>query len=144
MAQTEQLRILAMFLRLPDRHTGDRRKLGRMAGTDGGTLMGDFGEPISSYSDRDAVSDGVLVPIPGEGHVNRVTRAVFDHFTESLGSSPITGPVTNIGPLMEVIRAVLKVTADSDGRRTLSYQGKELWLLPNEVGGLTLMFPEDY
>ncbi len=115
-----------------------------MAGTDGGMHMDDLGNVISSYSDGQAVSDGVLVPIPGDGHVNRVTRAVFDHFTESLGSSPITGPVTNIGPLMEAIRAVLKIPADSDGWRTLSYQGKELWLLPNEVGGLTLMFPEDY
>lgn len=106
--------------------------------------MDDFGELISSYSDRDAVADGVLVPISGEGNVNRVTRAVFDHFTESLGSLPITGPVTNIGPLMEAIRAVLKVQADSDGWRTLTYQGKELRLVPNEIGGLTLMFPEDY
>jgi len=29
-----------------------------------------------------------------------------------------------------------------DGWR--DYQGKRLWLIPNEVGGLTLMFQEDY
>ena len=106
--------------------------------------MDDFGELISSYSDQDAVADGVLVPIPGEGHVNRVTRAVFDHFTQPMGSSQLTGLVTNVTPLMETIRAILKVPADSDGWRTLTYQDKECWLIPNEIGGLTLMFPEDY
>ena len=39
-----------------------------------------FGEPISTYSDSQALQDGVLVEIPGEGGVNRATRAVFDEF----------------------------------------------------------------
>ena len=86
---------------------------------------------------------GLEVFIPGDGSVNRVTRAVFDHFTESLGTSPITGPVTNIGPLMDAIRAMLAIEPD-DGWRVGEYQGRDLWLIPNEVGGLTLMFPEDY
>ena len=97
-----------------------------------------------SYTDRQAVEDGVLVPVPGEGGVNRVIRAVFDHFTRPMGSSPTTGPVTNITPMMEAIRAMLKVAPDRDGSRTDTYKGKNLWLVPNEVGGLTLMFPEDY
>ena len=44
-----------------------------------------FGEPISTYTDQQALEDGVLVAVPGDAEVNRVTRAVFDHFTESLG-----------------------------------------------------------
>src|SRR5690348_7022794 len=99
---------------------------------------------ISEYTDRQAVEDGVLVPIYGEGGANRITRAVFDYFTECMGTSPITGPVTNIGPLMDAIRAMLRINPDADGWRTGTYQGKELWILPNETGGLTLMFPEDY
>lgn len=99
---------------------------------------------IFSYTDRQAVEDGVLVPVPGDGNVNRVTRAVFDRFTRSMGNSPVTGAVTDISELMAAIRAVLKVPADSDGWRKLNYQGRELWLLPNEVGGSTLMHPEDY
>ena len=102
-----------------------------------------FGEPISTYTDQQALQDGVLVAVPGDGGVNRVTRAVFDHFTEALGTSPITGPVANIGPLMDAIRAMLAIEPD-DGWRTGDYQGKRLWLIPNEVGGLTLMFPGDY
>ena len=100
-------------------------------------------EIIYAYTDEQAVKDGVLVPV-SEGKVNRLTRAVFDHFTESIGSTPMTGPVTNIGPLLEAIRTVLQVPPDEDGWRKLTWRGKELWLLPNELGGLTLMFPDDY
>ena|SRR2546425_8956378 len=100
-------------------------------------------EIIYAYTDEQAVEDGVLVPISA-GRVNRVTRTVFDQLTEQMGSSPLTGPVTNIGPLMEAIRAILQLAPDEDGWRKLTWRGKELWLLPNEVGGITLMFPQDY
>jgi len=99
---------------------------------------------IACYTDREALEDGVLVAFPGEGRVNRVTRAVFDHFTKRLGSSPLTGSVTDITLLQEAIRAMLKVESDEDGWRVGSYQEKELWLVPNEVGGFTLLFPDDY
>jgi hypothetical protein len=102
-------------------------------------------EPIIvSYTDREAVADGVLVSVPGDGRVNRVTRSVFDHFARPMGDSSLTGPVTNISPLMDAIRAMLKIPADEDGWRTGDYQGQKLWLLPNEVGGFTLMYPDDY
>ena len=98
---------------------------------------------ISSYTDAQAVEDGVLVDVR-RGLVNRVTRAVFDHFTEEMGSSPLTGPITDVGRLMRVIDSMLQREGDPDGWRTCTYEGKELWLVPNEVEGLTLMFPEDY
>jgi hypothetical protein len=97
-----------------------------------------FGEVISTYTDRDAVEHGFLAAIAGPGGVNRVTRAVFDHFTQSMGVG-----VTNITPLIAAIEWLLTVEVD-DGWRTGNYQGKALWLIPNEVGGFTLMFPEDY
>ncbi len=106
--------------------------------------MNNFGEVIVSYTDAQALEDGVLVAFPGPGKVNRVTRSVFDHFTNALGSSPVTGTVTDITPVMEAIRAILAVPADEDGWRKLTYREKELWLLPNETGGYTLMFPGDY
>jgi len=99
---------------------------------------------IVEYSDKQALEDGVLVSVPGEGRVNRVTRAVFDYFTKPMGSSPVTGRVTDITPLQDAIRAMLKIEPDEDGWRTGTYEGKELWLLPNEIGGLTLLFPGDY
>ena len=99
---------------------------------------------ISEYSDAQALEDGVLVSFPGEGKVNRVTRAVFDHFTKPMGSSPATGEVTDITRLEDAIRAMLKIGPDEGAWRTGAYDGKELWLVPNEVGGFTLLFPDDY
>src|SRR5438034_503424 len=90
------------------------------------TSMANGENVISEYTDRQAVEDGVLVAVNGEGGVNRVTRAVFDHFTKSMGNSPITGPVTDIGPLMKAIRAMLEIQPDEDGWRTGEYQGQKL------------------
>jgi hypothetical protein len=98
---------------------------------------------ISSYTDAEAVEDGFLVAWD-DLQVNRVTRAVFDHFTRPMGSSPLTGVVTDITPLRGVVQTMLAVKADADGWRVGTHEGKELWLVPNEVSGLTVMFPEDY
>src|SRR5205814_3658876 len=100
-----------------------------------------FGEPISTYSDKEAIEDGILVAIPGDGGVNRVTRAVFDEFVTPIGDP--RHKVLNLTPLMDAIRAMLTIEPD-DGWRIGTYQETELWLIPNEVGGLTLMFPDDY
>ena len=97
-----------------------------------------FGEPISVYTDAEAVEDGFLVSFTGPAGLNRITRAVFDHFTRQMGPG-----VTDVTPLTSAIEAMLKITPD-DGWRVGTYEGKKLWLIPNEVGGLTLMFPEDY
>ena len=99
---------------------------------------------IVEYTDQQAVEDGVLVPVNGAGGINRVTRAVFDHFAKPIGSSPVTGPVIDITPLMQAIKAMVEMPPDASGWRTGGYQGIKLWLVPNDVGGLTLMFPDDY
>ena len=106
--------------------------------------MQDQPDVIVEYTDKQALEDGVLVSFPGEGKVNRVTRAVFDYFAKPMGSAPETGQVTDITRLQGAIHALLKVVPDADAWRTGSYEGKELWLVPNEVGGFTLLFPDDY
>ena len=98
---------------------------------------------IVSYTDAQALADGVLVSVYVPP-VNRVTRAVFDHFIQRMGSSDVTGPVFDITLVKRVIEAMVALKPDEDGWRCGSYEGKELWLAPNEVEGLTLMFPEDY
>lgn len=98
---------------------------------------------IFAYTDREALDDGVLVAVQ-RGPVNRVTRAVFDHFTKPMGESPLTGPVTDVTRLMAVLDQMLKLEADGDRWRTSTVEGRTLWLVPNEVEGLTLMFPEDW
>jgi hypothetical protein len=97
-----------------------------------------FGEVIDSYTDEDALEDGTLIAYPGPGGINRVTRAVFTHFTREMGPG-----ITDITALEKAMKYILTVEVDG-GWRTGNYQGKALWLLPNEVRGFTLMFPEDY
>jgi hypothetical protein len=101
------------------------------------------GKIVFEYTDGQAVEDSVLVEV-SYGAVNRVTSAVFYHFARPMEKSPDELEAFDITPVMAAIRAVLGVTADEDGWRQCSYEGKELWLVPNEVHGLTLMFPEDY
>ncbi len=110
-----------------------------VAQTNDEVLPEDFwGEPISVYTDAQGLEDGFLVAFPGKGGVNRITRAVFDNFTVEMG-----GGITDITRLSKAIDAMLASPLD-DGWRVGSFEGKKLWLIPNEVGGLTLMFPEDY
>ena len=98
---------------------------------------------VVRYSEAQALEDGVLAAI-GDLPVNLVTRAVFDHFTRPMEGSPTTDGMVDIKPLRRVIATILAVEADAGGWRVGAYEGKELWLVPNEVSGLTLMFPEDY
>src|SRR5438046_55994 len=63
-----------------------------------------FGDPISTYSDKEAIEDGILVAIPGDGGVNRVTRTVFDEFVKPIGDP--RHKVLNLTPLMDAIRAM--------------------------------------
>jgi hypothetical protein len=97
--------------------------------------------PVSIYTDAEALADGVLIAINGEGGVNRVTRAVFDSLTSFIGDPQFK--IIDITELALAIHAMLQ-QKPSDGWRIGFYKKKMLWLIPNEVGGLTLMFPEDY
>jgi len=97
---------------------------------------------ISRYTDAQALEDGVLVAVDF-APVNRVTRAVFDHFARPMNALRATGGIIDISPVRKAVEAMLAVEPD-DGWRSRTYEGKDLWLIPNEVKGLTLMFPEDY
>jgi len=97
-------------------------------------------EVVSSYPDQEAVDDGVLVVVNGEGRVNRVTRAVFDKYTEELGGGVVTD-CTNL--LNEIIPHMVAQPMDREWR-VAEWEKEKLWLLPNEVSGYTLMFPSDY
>ena len=98
---------------------------------------------IYEYTDAQALEDGFLAEVSC-GAVNRVTHAVFYHYARPMENLPEGEVRFDMTPLMATIRAVLEVTPDEDGWRKSTYEGKELWLVPNEVRGLTLMFPEDY
>ncbi len=111
-----------------------------------------LGEPISVYTGEQAVADGLLVDTRGlpvarvNGKaVNRVTRAVWAAYAEPMGSSKITGPVTNVGPLVQALSAAIGAgKADGDWLIGKAPEGRTLWFVPNEGDGYTAMFPDDY
>ena len=112
-----------------------------------------FGEPISVYTDAEAIEDGVLVDIGARARflglpVNRMTGHLFqdlkpfaeddvalhgDDFSEALASILRTkcqlakGDPGNTGEIGDIYTLPPK-----------------LWLVRNEVGGWTAMYPEDY
>lgn len=161
-----------------------------------------FGEPISVYTDRDAVEDGVLVSV---NERDRVSRACWEWLAQStpLGSKPPNcwpvemmgwfraGDISPTEALKRIAKhgkeAQAKFEREVRDKKALAlaigligthgpiarriYENNEgggiwagwavvqqgtivgfnensgsqrLWLIPNEQGGLTLMFPEDY
>jgi hypothetical protein len=160
---------------------------------------------VASYTDRQAVADGLLVPI---NHRDRVTRTVWDSLREHMpvGSQPPANwPVELLGWFKAEIvtkAEALKILTEhgaEEGQKQLNsiiadrkalamakglisqheplarrqydeggiyklYAFKDennrfydlqprntsgmavltFWLMPNENGGITLMFPEDY
>jgi hypothetical protein len=103
-------------------------------------------EVVSTYSDDQAVEDGILVDMVGTAPfpVNRVTTAVWDHFTRSIG-----GVMTDVTQIRQVIEKLLAVPL-KDGWHIAEINGKKLWAMPNETThrngkpGWTVMFPSDY
>ena len=101
---------------------------------------------ISVYTDQQAIEDGVLVDIT-QAHVsfrglpvNRMTRALWEEFQPFLKVAEAMS-LTEIAYLGKVLRTKLSLAY---------YKGDiwqvppGLWLIENELGGWTIMRPEDY
>lgn len=107
-----------------------------------------FGPVISSYSDAQAVDDGFLVDVSGIASfpVNRVTTAVWHHFTDDIGGANV---ITNVTRLTGMVEALLAVPL-KEGWHIGEVADKKLWAMPNGTThrngkeGWTVMFPEDY
>ncbi len=109
---------------------------------------------ISTYTDAQAVDDGVLVAVAAK---DRVTRTVWEYLCSRV-------PLDNVAPdgidakrhdyaLFTSGRMVGNNALEArrvyeqnigGGIFTLIEHGRKFWIMPNELGGLTLMFPEDY
>lgn len=98
-------------------------------------------EIISEYSDEQAVEDGVLVNIASVtgDHNDRATIHLWGEYTRQL----LSGMLTDITELSALYKRV-KEQPIKDEWRILPTPKGEVWLIPNEVGGLTLMFASDY
>jgi hypothetical protein len=113
---------------------------------------GDWGEPISVYSDAQAVEDGDLTQFttfPFKGlSVNRMTDHLFHDlkpFVESIAS----GLDDDFGRgLASILRTKCELAQGDPGNTgeigDIYKLPPNLCLVRNEVGGWTAMFPEDY
>jgi hypothetical protein len=99
-------------------------------------------EVISEYGDQQAVEDGVLVDV---GHLtghrgDRATRTVW----EALTREPFPG-LRDVTAFTSVWSAASETEPARKGDiAKLVRGGQTYWLLENENGGKTLMYPEDY
>ena len=119
-----------------------------------------FGEPIYSYGDDQAVEDGVLVALQaGERPTPyRVSRGAWEELKEYYkenGYPEYGDPEFNRFFVAEILPLApfAKKTYERGGIMKLSYKfevieretdNPVLWLMPNELNGLTLMRPSDY
>jgi hypothetical protein len=98
----------------------------------------DWGELIDAYTDGDALRDGVLLDISGlqikvGGRlINRVTQAVWQQECHAQKDVLQDRLVNHWLPTARADQDWL-ILADS-----------KLWLIPNETGGYTLLYPSDY
>jgi hypothetical protein len=110
-----------------------------------------FGEVISTYTDQEALDDGTLVDL-GErvsfrGYaVNRMTRHLFDDLAPGAEARLFNGDVNRaLASILETKCAWAQGDPGNTGEVGDIYTiPPELWLVRNEVGGWTAMYPEDY
>jgi len=114
-----------------------------------------FGEPISVYTDADAIEDGFIVDLSRLGQitfhgfpVNRMTRHLFDDlkpFAEAVAPA-LDGHFGEA--LASILRTKCLVARPSEGNTgevgDIWRIPPDLWLVRNEVGGWTAMYPSDY
>jgi hypothetical protein len=97
---------------------------------------------IHSYGSEEAIRDGVLVhPYPDRWPNLLVTRSVHEACT---GREGRTYDQTLMPLLMDCI---LTVKANGGGEPPLVLEhtaAGTVWIMPNDLGGMTVMKPEDY
>lgn len=120
----------------------------------------EYEEPIHSYGDKDAIEDGVIHALDPEnrvtnnlleyaGHMIWKLKSRQDHeFKEGDGEAEAATKffmMANNDEFAHQARklwdsgSILKLALDF----AVSEKGN-IWVIPNEVGGLTFMLPEDY
>jgi hypothetical protein len=126
-------------------------------------MNSDFGDNVVfRYTDQQAVDDGVLVAVAPK---DRVSRAAWEYLASNSpdqdrevrdkhATAFVLGLIANRGKDARRVYeqntdgGIYQVWIHIDGAGIYAFanqgQGKRMWLMPNEQGGLTLMFPEDY
>jgi hypothetical protein len=114
-----------------------------------------FGEVIDSYTDREAVEDGFLADLGQFPRVsflglpvNRMTGHLFDDLKPFLDSDADDDAEKFGLALGAVLRTKCRFAQGDPGNTgeigDIYRIPPNLWLVRNEVGGWTAMYPEDY
>ena len=113
-----------------------------------------FGDVIDAYTDADAIEDGTLVDLTQfldvrfhGRRINRMTRHLFEQFRTMLDDEE--GDAKKFGLRLKwIFRTKMTFAQESPGNAGLVGDvvtiPPNLWLVLNEVGGWTAMYPEDY
>jgi hypothetical protein len=114
-----------------------------------------FGEPISVYTDAEAIEDGFIVDLGQFGRisfrglsVNRMTRHLFDDLKPFADAEAPRFDGDFGKALASILRTKCRFaegSPDNTGEIGDIWRiPPKLWLVRNEMGGWTAMYPEDY
>ena len=120
-----------------------------------------FGEPISVYTDQDAINDGTLVDITSlnlafeSKPINRMTGNLFrskrpdypmndEQLTELLAECEDSDDDPINFDMQAFARDINAKLTEASGEGRLRTIPPDMWLVENEVKGWTLMYPADY
>lgn len=120
------------------------------------TLEETFGEPISVYTDADGIEDGFIVDLTQVTRVrfhglpiNRMTRHLFDDlepFVKSQAETIYGGSF--VSAFSAILSAKIRFASGDPGDTgevgDIFTIPPKLWLVRNELGGWTAMYPADY
>ncbi len=103
-----------------------------------------FGDPIFSYTAQDALDDGLFQqPFPNEYPGVLLTESVSVACNNSKDGR--TFKQCALPLVMDAVMAVKATKNPEDGFWKLEGTvANTVWIFPNELGGITIMKPEDY
>ena len=108
-------------------------------------------EVIYSYTDKQAIEDGVLVqPIPDKDPRLLMTTALYERLKEVAIKRDLEIHQVTVPLIMDAVLIVKKgLTKDPDEYLWTeglegNASGQDVWIQKNGTGGITLMFPSDY
>ncbi len=106
-----------------------------------------WGEPISRYTDQDALEDGTIVDISSlsllfQGVlVNRMTRSLWEDLQPFVKAESVLFDGDEVKALAQIMATKIQLAYYKGGIWQLP---PNIWLIENEIGGWTAMYPEDY
>jgi len=105
-----------------------------------------WGEPISVYLSEDAELNGILIRVFDQ-NINYLTVGVYNRCIEPFLDEEKTNEADLISKLVSSVkREAIKIqkTKGLDWFYDVSARGWRLFLVQNDTGKYTLMFPEEY